>query len=162
MSGLTGLVAEDRRLLRIAGAEARDWLQSLVTNDVAQAGRDRAVYAALLTPQGKYLADFFLLEEGEALLLDVAAGLAPALMKKLALYKVRRKVTIEDASDRLGVALLWGGDAPEPPEGATVAPDPRDARLGWRLYAADPAAALAALDAAPGARAAYDALRVAA
>jgi len=92
MSGLRGYVAADRALLRIGGAEARDWLQSLVTNDVTRMGPETAVYAALLTPQGRYQADFFLLEDGEGVLLDVAAALAPALAKRLSLYKVRRKV----------------------------------------------------------------------
>ncbi len=157
---LSGLVPA-RVLLRLTGAEARGFLQDLVTNDIRRAEGDRAVYAALLTPQGKYLSDFFVLADGpEDLLIDVARDQAQALGQRLAMYRLRRKVGIEVAP--LGVALVWGEAAPEAPAGARLVPDPRDPRLGWRLYAPDAEAALAALGAAPAEPAAWDALRVAA
>ena len=138
-ASLSGLVPA-RVLLRLTGAEARGFLQDLVTNDIRRAEGERAVYAALLTPQGKYLSDFFVIADGaEDLLVDVARDQAQALGQRLAMYRLRRKVGIEVAP--LGVALVWGEPAPEAPEGARLVPDPRDARLGWRLYAPDPAAA---------------------
>ena len=159
-ASLSGLVPA-RVLLRLTGAEARGFLQDLVTNDIRRAEGERAVYAALLTPQGKYLSDFFVIADGaEDLLVDVARDQAQALGQRLAMYRLRRKVGIEVAP--LGVALAWGEPAPEAPEGARLVPDPRDARLGWRLYAPDPAAALAEIGAAEAAPSAYDALRVAA
>ncbi|MDF2233448.1 folate-binding protein [Albimonas sp. CAU 1670] len=149
-----------RVTLRLTGPEARGFLQDLVTNDIRRAEGDRAVYAALLTPQGKYLADFFVLADGpEDLLIDVARDQAQDLGRRLAMYRLRRKVGIEVAP--LGVALLWGAEAPTPPEGARLVPDPRDAGLGWRLYAPDPAAALAETGAEAASPADYDALRVA-
>ncbi|WP_339950893.1 folate-binding protein [uncultured Albimonas sp.] len=158
-ASLSGLVPA-RVLLRLTGAEARGFLQDLVTNDIRQASETRAVYAALLTPQGKYLSDFFVLGEGpETLLIDVSRDQAQALGQRLAMYRLRRQVGIEVAP--FGVALLWGDAAPEAPEGARLVPDPRDPRLGWRLYAPDPAAALEGLGAAPAEPAAYDALRIA-
>lgn len=158
---LKGL-ATDRRVIRLGGPEARDFLQGLVTNDVEQAQGDSAVYAALLTPQGKYLFDFLILADGpEDLLLDVAAAQAQALVQRLAMYRLRRPVEIRDSG--LRVALLWGADAPpEPPEGARLAADPRDPRLGFRLYAPDAQAALQAAGAEPASPQAYAALRVAA
>ncbi|MCE0507214.1 folate-binding protein [Roseivivax sp. GX 12232] len=116
----------DRRVFRISGAEAHHFLQNLVTNDLDRL-HEGPVYAALLTPQGKYRADFMLVSDGEAgILLDVAAPLADDLEKALALYNLRAKVTIE----RTEIAVARGtGPAPE---GAFA--DPRDPRMGWRAY----------------------------
>lgn len=149
-----------RAVLRIAGAEAQAWLQGLVTNDVRRLAPGLAVYAAMLSPQGKYLFDFMLVQDSDgSILLDVAADRAPVLMQRLSLYRLRRQVTVEPA-EGLGVVLVWGGEAS--PEGAIVVPDPRDPRLGWRVYATDPLATLAEMHATPAAREEYDALRVAA
>lgn len=117
-----------RTIFRITGKDARDFLQGLVTNDVGKLDRDGIVYAALLTPQGKYIADFFLVTEGEAILLDVASALAPQLLQRLTMYKLRADVQIEETA--LKVAR---GTGPAP-EGAR--PDPRHEALGWRLYGA--------------------------
>ena len=115
----------ERSVLRIAGPDAVHFLQGLVTNDLDRL-RDGVVYAAMLTPQGKYRADFFLVADGDEVLLDVAAFQADDLMKALSLYKLRSKVTIE----RTDIAVARGiGPAPE---GAYA--DPRDPRMGWRGY----------------------------
>ena len=83
--------ADDRRVLAISGPDRMSFLQGLVTNDLR--GLDRgAVYAAILTPQGKYVADFFLVPDGDAVLLDVAADLGPGLIWRLAMYKLRADV----------------------------------------------------------------------
>ncbi|MHC9236466.1 CAF17-like 4Fe-4S cluster assembly/insertion protein YgfZ [Pseudooceanicola sp. 502str34] len=117
-----------RSILRFTGPETRDFLQGLVTNDIA--GLDRgAVYAALLTPQGKYLADFFLVAQGEAVLLDVDSALAPGLLQRLKMYKLRAKVEIEETD-----LQVKRGTGPAP-EGAVA--DPRHDALGWRLYGAE-------------------------
>jgi tRNA-modifying protein YgfZ len=142
--------ATDRTVLRIAGPEARDFLQGLVTNDIGGLARG-PVYAALLTPQGKYLFDFILLADGAAILFDVKADRAQALAQRLAMYRLRAKVEIAPAD--LAVVLGTG----EAPEGAVA--DPRDPALGWRRYVADPAAALAGTD--PLDPADWQALRVA-
>ncbi|WP_170770264.1 YgfZ/GcvT domain-containing protein [Ruegeria lacuscaerulensis] len=117
----------NRRILRLSGADTDSFLQGLVTNDIAgmQGG---LVYAALLTPQGKYLADFFLTRRGDAVLLDVAETLADGLVKRLSMYKLRADVTIADS----GLNLQRGtGPAPD---GAL--PDPRHNDMGWRTYSA--------------------------
>ena len=169
MTAMRGLVDDGRAVLRLGGLDARDWLQGLVSNDVRRLARDHAVYAALLTPQGKYLFDFFLVEGADgAILLDVAASRAAALMQRLSLYRLRRDVQIADVSAQTQVALVWrpqtgqaqtGGAALASP-GALVVADPRDAALGWRLYAQDAAAALALAGVEIAPRDAYDALRV--
>ena len=122
MSMATG---DDRRILRITGADARDFLQGLITNDIRKLDTG-LVYAALLTPQGKYIADFFLSGDGDAILLDVAEAQADALVQRLTLYKLRADVTIADSGLR-----LRRGTGPAP-EGALA--DPRHPALGWRLY----------------------------
>ncbi|MEL6979672.1 MAG: folate-binding protein [Pseudomonadota bacterium] len=141
------LAAPERSILSVAGADAESFLQGLLTNDVAAASAERAVYAALLTPQGKFLADALLWRpEPERFVLDMAAAFAPDLKKRFALYKLRSAVTIEDAAD-LGALALWAEAAPSEAlaraaqetarEISAVAsgPDPRVAALGWRLIA---------------------------
>ena len=117
-----------RTVFRIGGADRVPFLQGLVTNDVARLD-DVLVYAAILTPQGKYLADFFLKDDGDAILLDADAGQAAALAQRLAMYKLRADVTIADSG-----LLVRRGTGPAP-EGAL--PDPRHPDLGWRLYGAE-------------------------
>ncbi|KIC47462.1 aminomethyltransferase [Ruegeria sp. ANG-S4] len=115
----------DRRMLRLTGADTDSFLQGLVTNDLARLD-EGLVYAALLTPQGKYLADFFLHRDGDSILLDVADDLADDLVKRLGMYKLRADVAI-DGTD----LNLQRGTGPAP-EGAL--PDPRHPDLGWRAY----------------------------
>ena len=115
-----------RAILRVTGPDRIPFLQGMVTQDVNRLPDRGILYAALLTPQGKYLADFFLVDDGEGVLIDVAAPLAGDTEKRLALYKLRSKVDIARADLPVTRGL---GPAPE---GAF--PDPRDASLGWRLY----------------------------
>lgn len=136
MEQTSALIAADRTVLRIGGSGARDFLQGLVSNDLARLDRG-AVYAALLTPQGKYLFDFFLVAEGADVLLDVKSDRAQALAQRLSMYRLRAPITIDLAGREVALGL---GPAPE---GAY--PDPRDPRLGWRAYTPDAAAFAAAL-----------------
>lgn len=114
-----------RTILAIGGADRETFLQGLVTNDVTGLS-DGIVYAALLTPQGKYLADFFLIPDGDRILLDVAQALAPALAKRLMMYKLRAHVTIEESAH-----IAERGIGPMPDGGFA---DPRHPALGWRRY----------------------------
>lgn len=116
----------DRTLLRVTGADRVKFLQRLVTNDLNRLAREGILYAALLTPQGKYLCDFFLLADGEAILIDAPAAAAQDLLHRLMLYRLRAEVAITP-DDRVVIRGL--GD---PPAGAW--PDPRDPAMGWRLY----------------------------
>jgi len=100
----------DRAVLAVSGPEARDFLQGLITNDVTALGPGIGIYAALLSPQGKILFDFFLAEGDGALLIDCAATATDMLLKKLRLYKLRAKVEIE-ARDQLGVYAALPGEA---------------------------------------------------
>ena len=114
-----------RTVLRLSGDDCVSFLQNLVTNDV-EGLQSGLVWTALLTPQGKYLADFFLVPDGDAVLIDVSTSLAPALTQRLSLYKLRAAVTIE-ATD---IVPAQGIGATEP--GAFE--DPRHPEMGWRAY----------------------------
>jgi hypothetical protein len=117
-----------RRILRLSGTDARPFLQGLVTNDVNKLDQG-LVYAALLTPQGKYLADFFLAADGGDILLDTHESLAAGLLKRLGMYRLRADVDITETD------LLVRRGTGTPPEGALS--DPRHPDLGWRLYGAE-------------------------
>lgn len=97
----------ERSVLRLQGEEVRPFLQGLITNDIDRLSPERALYAALLTPQGKYLFDFFLVQEGEAVLLDCEAARVEDLKKRLTLYRLRAKVAIDDISADYVVAALF-------------------------------------------------------
>ncbi len=111
-----------RRIISVTGPDRVEFLQGLVSNDVSRA----PIWAAMLTPQGKYLADFLIVPQGESLLVDVDARLADDLMRRLSMYKLRSKVDLAIAE--LNVTRGTG----TPPEGAIT--DPRHEALGWRLY----------------------------
>src|SRR5260370_7416481 len=87
-------VLENRGVLEVTGADRRDFLQGLVSNDVAKATPDRALYAALLTAQGKYLHDFFIVAIGDALYLDGEAARLADLQRRLGLSKLPAKVRL--------------------------------------------------------------------
>ncbi|MFN3943371.1 MAG: YgfZ/GcvT domain-containing protein [Allosphingosinicella sp.] len=115
----------DRALLRLGGEGVRDFLQSLVTNDLSLLAEDAPLWAGLLTPQGKALFDFILWADGEDVLIDCEAEQAQALAKRLTLYRLRRPISI-CREERL--AVHWSLT-----QGAV--PDPRLARLGYRWLA---------------------------
>lgn len=104
-------VLEDRAVLRVAGADARDFLQNIITNDVSRVGDSTAVWGALLTPQGKYLHDFFIVEVAGALMLDCEKARVSDLADRLKRYRLRSKVEIEDVTADWAVAALMGTDA---------------------------------------------------
>ena len=81
-----------RGVLRLSGPEVTSFLQGLITNDINKCMPGNALYAALLTPQGKYLFDFFIVKDGEDYLFDVEAVRKDALIQKLTFYKLRANV----------------------------------------------------------------------
>lgn len=138
----------DRGFIAIDGPDARDFLQGVISNDVAKASGKQAIWSAFLTPQGKYLHDFFLLEREGQLLLETEAARLPDLLKRLRLYKLRSKVELRDASAEWQVALVWGEGAlaalgldrragavrPLDGGGGLAMVDPRHQGLGARVW----------------------------
>lgn len=118
-----------RSVLRIDGAEARHFLHNLVTADIAALSAGGAAYAALLTPQGKILFDFFVFDDGNGFLVDCAASQKAELAKRLTLYRLRAKVAIADLAD-LDVVV-----SPAPPGELSHYRDPRLAEMGYRAVA---------------------------
>ncbi len=98
----------NRGVLALSGEEARSFLQGLISNDVDKVAPGRAIYAALLTPQGKCLFDFFIAEHDGRLLLDVESDRVTALAQRLTMYKLRAQVDIADVSAEYGVVALLG------------------------------------------------------
>ena len=145
---MTGETATDRQVWAITGSDRETFLQGLISNDIRHLG-DGPVYAALLTPQGKYLADFLLLQDGERILVDLHDSIAAPTMQRLSLYRLRADVQIAPA----GMHVVRGLGTP--PEGAVT--DPRHPSLGWRLYRTGPAAEP---DTADAPRIDWDAIRV--
>jgi tRNA-modifying protein YgfZ len=141
----------DRGVVKVTGDDARRFLHGLVTADVNTLAPGQARYAALLTPQGKIIADFIITEaasaDGGGFFLDCPRALAPALVEKLTFYRLRAKIGIEDLSGKLGVMAIWEGTGVT--ECGLLYPDPRLPALGLRCIlppdlAADAAAELGA------------------
>ncbi|MEQ8226771.1 MAG: folate-binding protein [Rhodospirillales bacterium] len=171
MNENTYVILEDRGVLAIAGEDARSFLQGLISNDINKVTDEQAIHAALLTPQGKYLHDFFIAEVADGtLLLDGERDRLSDLAKRLKLYKLRAKADISDQSDDWRVAVLSGGktglgDTPSRASvtaGGVLFNDPRLPALGARaILPADTAeATLTDLGLQAGDRAAYDLLRI--
>jgi tRNA-modifying protein YgfZ len=118
----------DRALIEISGADARTFLQDLLTQDLDRLDAKGMEYAALLSPQGKVIADMLLWAAGKDVLIDVDSKYAAQVEKRLQMYKLRRAVTIY-WTEEIG-PVVW---SPEPFEGARR--DPRLEGLGWRGFA---------------------------
>jgi folate-binding protein YgfZ len=132
----------ERGVITVTGDDRVGFLQGLVSNDVAAAGEGTAVWAALLTPQGKWLADFFVLVDGETLKLDCERAQIPMLLQRLSRYRLRMRAALSSDSE-WQVYVAWGG---VPDVAGIVAPDPRLPDFAWRILA--PAATLSS-DLAP-------------
>ncbi len=91
----------ERGLIALRGDEARALLQGVISTSIERVTPTSASYGALLTPQGKYLFDFILMQIGDTLLLDTERDRVADLMRRLMLYRMRAKVEIEDQSERL-------------------------------------------------------------
>ena len=140
------VLLSDRGALALRGADARTLLQGLVSQDIDKVQADRAAYGALLTPQGKYLFDFFVCQHADALILDAEQARLAELQRRLMLYRLRSKVEIEDVTDDFAIAAVIGegaigllnlperlGACRQLDQGLAFV-DPRLARLGVRAW----------------------------
>lgn len=153
-----------RGLIQIDGTESRPFLQGLITNDVDLVRPERPLYAGLLTPQGKFLHDFILVQIGDTLLLDTErAGLAD-LLRRLTMYRLRAKVDLADVTETYRIYAVFGpgSDGIAGKELGTFVADPRMPALGFRLYCKDsPVAQLEAMGVSITSLATYDTHRIA-
>jgi folate-binding protein YgfZ len=165
MTALQFSLLPHRSVIAVGGIDRVEFLQGLISNDTTKVAPGSAIWAALLTPQGRFLNDMFVVDGGaDTLLLETERERAPALAKKLSLYKLRSKVTVEDRSATLEIAVVFGDGADKLPpiEGAITFIDPRLPDLGVRVLAptGTAAALLTSRGLAEASLDSYDALRL--
>jgi folate-binding protein YgfZ len=145
---MKAVLLADRGVVKVAGEGARNFLHGLLTADILELKPGMARFCALLTPQGKIIADFLAVEapaaDGGGFFLDVSRDLAAPLVNRLNLYKLRAKLVAEDLSDTLGVLAAWQG-AGTTRYGLSYA-DPRLPALGLRTMLPPHLAAAAAAE----------------
>jgi folate-binding protein YgfZ len=122
-------------VIAVSGPDRVTFLNGLVSNDIALAAPGRAVWAALLTAQGRYVTDFFVFADGDRLLVEAPVAMVPELLKKLSRYRLRATVGLDDVSESMVVYAAWDGMPPHVP---VTAPDPRLREAGYRLISAEP------------------------
>jgi tRNA-modifying protein YgfZ len=136
--GLKAAVLPNRGVIRVSGEDARGFLDGLITNAMEGVRPGQGVHAALLTPQGKVIADFFVTEahadDGGGFYLDAPLVNVADLAKRLGFYKLRARVEIADMSADLAAVALWGGAA-DPADLGLAFIDPRVAAMGVRAIA---------------------------
>ena len=131
MATLTSVRLEDRGVILAEGTDTDSFLQGLVTNDMERLTDDHALYAGLLTPQGKFLHDFILLRLGTTVVIECERARMSDLMRRLSMYRLRARVSLEDATGRYAVIAIFGDGTPRLDTGSIYA-DPRLGALGWR------------------------------
>ena len=100
------VILEKRGVVLVSGEDAKDFLQNIITNDINKVSRKKSVFAALLTPQGKYLNEFFIIQNVKGYLLDCSENSTGELIKDLSKYKLRSKVEIEDFSTEFVIGVI--------------------------------------------------------
>ncbi len=100
------VILENRDTILISGVDASDFLQNIITNDINKVSKHNSIFAALLTPQGKYFFEFFIIKREDGFLLDCSEGSARELMENLSKYRLRSKVKIEDVSSNFVVGAI--------------------------------------------------------
>lgn len=135
----------DRVVCKIGGGDAHDFLQNLLTNNLERVSPTQGIYTLLQTPQGKYLFDFFVIDQDGHYLIDCDRDAAPELLKRLMFYKLRADVTLASMGEDWIVGAVWdtetSGEAGQGDEfhGGLLFNDPRLSALGQRFMV--PAAA---------------------
>ncbi len=119
-----------RGIVKISGQDKFDFLQGIVTNDVRLVADDHLVYSCFLTPQGKYLADFFIFQIEDDWFVDIDRALVGFFIARVGMYKLRSRVILEDVSQEYKVLGFWGSKKPS----LSVLKDPRSDNAGWRGY----------------------------
>ena len=132
MTSSTNLIPlPNRGVLSLSGPDKAAFLQGLISNDVAKINSGTALYACLLTPQGKFLHDFFLIESGDVWLIDCERHRSADLLKRLSMYKLRSQIELTDVSGQYQILASF-----EKPElhNAIIVADPRHKDMGYRVF----------------------------
>jgi len=123
-----------RGVIAVGGEDRVTFLNGLVSNDVALVAPGRAVWAALLSPQGRYISDFFIYADAGRLLLEAPQAMVADLLRRLSRFRLRMKVELQDVTESLLVYAAWDG---LPPSALIAAPDPRLQPAGYRLISSE-------------------------
>lgn len=137
-------ILEDRGLLYINGEDSKNFLQNIITNDIKKVSNENSIFAAILTPQGKYLNEFFIVKNQNGYLLDCSEESTEELIKNLYKYKLRSKIEIENLSSKFVVGVISPEKFQEMQKetkldntiyyrGSPVFSDPRNKKLGARI-----------------------------
>tara|TARA_B100001057_G_C22829522_1_gene942817 strand:- start:160 stop:1044 length:885 start_codon:yes stop_codon:yes gene_type:complete len=139
------VILEKRGVILVSGEDARDFLQNIITNDINKVSYKNSIFAALLTPQGKYLNEFFIIQNNKGYLLDCSGSSTKELIKDLSKYKLRSKVKIEDFSSEFIIGVINNSKFKELQEevksnektityrDTPIFLDPRNKKLGARI-----------------------------
>lgn len=122
------ILHSDRALIEISGKDRKQFIQGLITNDINQLNQQPLIYAAMLTPNGRFLYDFFIFESADSLMIDCFKERAEEIIRKLSFYKLRSDVVISAAADYQIGQIFERNNAEK------IFPDPRRRELGYRIY----------------------------
>ena len=162
MTGLHFERLESRGVVTVGGEDRNTFLQGLISNDIDRVSADRAIWAALLTPQGRVLVDFMISRTEDGFLIECDAGRADELFTRLRRYRLRRPIELTRETE-LAVWVIWGIDSPPAGARRDTRRDTRHPDLGWRMIAAQDAFAQdTCVDIAPAAIENWHRLRIAA
>lgn len=139
-SNFSWVALPHRTCLKISGADAEAFLQGIISNDITKADNGNAIYATLLTPQGKFLFDFFIVRLGDDYIFDCEVEKIDGLVEKLNLYRLNAEVIFEKMPD-MNIYFIWGKDC-QNLENYFL--DPRKDGFGFRLFSTKQPKSLAA------------------
>ena len=146
MTDIFHTILDNRGILKVSGEDKCEFLQGLVSNDVTNISDSSAIYAAMLTSQGKFLFDFFMYQWKSSILIETEGERLAQLKKRLNMYKLRAKIDLEDVTASWSVTAIWGSDVlasiglSKNPGSATawqgglIAVDPRIPSAGARKF----------------------------
>ena len=126
----------DSKFLSISGEDRGNFLQNLITNDIHKCDSTNSIYSCLLTPQGKFIADFFIIDHENSYLIETHKKFAEDLINKLKIYKLRAKVEINIVNDLLSLSIIKNNDLLQSETDVLLFKDPRNDKLGNKVFVA--------------------------
>ena len=126
----------DSKFLSISGEDRGNFLQDLITNDIHKCDSTNSIYSCLLTPQGKFIADFFIIDHEKSYLIETHKKFAEDLINKLKIYKLRAKVEINIVNDLLSLSIIKNNDLLQSETDVLLFKDPRNDKLGNKIFVA--------------------------
>ena len=124
----------DSKFLSISGEDRGNFLQDLITNDIHKCDSTNSIYSCLLTPQGKFIADFFIIDHENSYLIETHKKFAEDLINKLKIYKLRAKVEINIVDDLLSLSIIENNDLLQSEADILLFKDPRNDKLGNKIF----------------------------